>query len=559
MKYTWFMFLVLTVAGGLIAFMGDRLGRYMGKRRMTVFGLRPRHTALCFTVVAGMLIALTSLGVMSSISKDVRVALFAVDDLTRQRDDLTRQRNDLTRQNRSLSQESKRLRADYEESKRRVAAVSREEQQSRAKLASTLQRLARSEADAERKVAALRREADRRARLAAEKSRQIDELGRRLARVQNDLGSISGRLRAAQARYREAETRRQEAVASFADISNRYQAVQAREVQARDDLSKAQARLTDLQQQVKGWEQQAKDAEALVDDLQRAQADLVAQRQELVAAVEDLKKQQAELKDAVRLAREKEKDAQSWVALQRMGPLIYVRGQELAWEVIDGRESRARIRERLQAMVERARAAAVSQGAGTKEEAELALVPVRFTQSATQAALGMVVGPEAIDAATAEISRANTSVVVQLKAATNTVAGDQVYSEIQVWVNRLVFHEGEPVARKVLNPRQPVGQIVQELVALLHGEVRSTAVARGMIPRLSSEEGILPSVQVGEIPLSDVVRTAERVRKQRGSATVEVVAATDLWAADSMKVSFRVSPGAAEPGKRPSGGILTIR
>ena len=105
MKYTWFMFLVLTVAGGLIAFMGDRLGRYMGKRRMTVFGLRPRHTALCFTVVAGMLIALTSLGVMSSISKDVRVALFAVDDLTRQRMTLPAS-GDLTRQNRSLSQET---------------------------------------------------------------------------------------------------------------------------------------------------------------------------------------------------------------------------------------------------------------------------------------------------------------------------------------------------------------------------------------------------------------------------------------------------------------------
>ncbi len=51
MKYTWFLFLGLLVAGGSIAFMGDRLGRYMGKRRMTIFGLRPRHTALLFTVI----------------------------------------------------------------------------------------------------------------------------------------------------------------------------------------------------------------------------------------------------------------------------------------------------------------------------------------------------------------------------------------------------------------------------------------------------------------------------------------------------------------------------
>jgi len=39
------LILVLAVVGGVIAVIGDRLGTRIGKKKLTLFGLRPRHTA----------------------------------------------------------------------------------------------------------------------------------------------------------------------------------------------------------------------------------------------------------------------------------------------------------------------------------------------------------------------------------------------------------------------------------------------------------------------------------------------------------------------------------
>ncbi|MCW3061317.1 MAG: hypothetical protein JWQ02_3138 [Capsulimonas sp.] len=50
--------LVLFVAGGCIALLGDRLGTYVGKKRISKFGLRPRQTAMLYTFWSGAIIAL---------------------------------------------------------------------------------------------------------------------------------------------------------------------------------------------------------------------------------------------------------------------------------------------------------------------------------------------------------------------------------------------------------------------------------------------------------------------------------------------------------------------
>jgi hypothetical protein len=67
--------LILMAAGGGIAYLGDWIGLYMGKHRMSVFGLRPRSTARVFTVAAGAAIALMSYGVLVSLDSGFRIAL----------------------------------------------------------------------------------------------------------------------------------------------------------------------------------------------------------------------------------------------------------------------------------------------------------------------------------------------------------------------------------------------------------------------------------------------------------------------------------------------------
>ena len=38
--------LILMVMGGIIAFLGDKIGSKVGKRRLTMFGLRPKYTSI---------------------------------------------------------------------------------------------------------------------------------------------------------------------------------------------------------------------------------------------------------------------------------------------------------------------------------------------------------------------------------------------------------------------------------------------------------------------------------------------------------------------------------
>jgi len=75
------LLLVLTITGGTIAFIGDKLGIKVGKKRLTLFGLRPRHTSILITIITGMVITLGTVAFLSAISIEVRTALFGLEKL----------------------------------------------------------------------------------------------------------------------------------------------------------------------------------------------------------------------------------------------------------------------------------------------------------------------------------------------------------------------------------------------------------------------------------------------------------------------------------------------
>jgi len=71
---------VLLVVSGLIAYVGNVVGRRIGKQRLSLFGLRPRTTAQIITVLTGVLIHVLTVGVILLVFRDVRVALFQLRD-----------------------------------------------------------------------------------------------------------------------------------------------------------------------------------------------------------------------------------------------------------------------------------------------------------------------------------------------------------------------------------------------------------------------------------------------------------------------------------------------
>jgi hypothetical protein len=72
---------ILIVVSGVVAYIGNLVGRATGRRRLSIFGLRPRYTATLITVVTGMLITLISLTSVLVFSRDARTALFELNVL----------------------------------------------------------------------------------------------------------------------------------------------------------------------------------------------------------------------------------------------------------------------------------------------------------------------------------------------------------------------------------------------------------------------------------------------------------------------------------------------
>ena len=71
----------LIVTGGAIAVIGDRVGSRVGKKKLSLFGLRPRHTSVIVTIVTGVLITTLTFAVLAAASENVRVALFGMEKL----------------------------------------------------------------------------------------------------------------------------------------------------------------------------------------------------------------------------------------------------------------------------------------------------------------------------------------------------------------------------------------------------------------------------------------------------------------------------------------------
>lgn len=72
---------VLVLVSGAIALIGNRIGREIGRRRLSLFGLRPRYTAQIVTVASGILITATTLIVVLLLSQEARVALFRLNEV----------------------------------------------------------------------------------------------------------------------------------------------------------------------------------------------------------------------------------------------------------------------------------------------------------------------------------------------------------------------------------------------------------------------------------------------------------------------------------------------
>jgi hypothetical protein len=85
---------IIMVLSGIVAYVGDRVGHQVGRKRLSLFGIRPRYTSTIVAIATGMIIALVVTLVAIFASEQVKTAFFKLNSLNQQISELqTRQRD----------------------------------------------------------------------------------------------------------------------------------------------------------------------------------------------------------------------------------------------------------------------------------------------------------------------------------------------------------------------------------------------------------------------------------------------------------------------------------
>ena len=177
----------LVATGGIVAWIGDVVGYRLGKRRVSLFGIRPRTTAVIVGILSGALISTVTIAALSLTSKHVRTALFDMDrldaELQDRKDQIEKQREQIERHKQAVD----------EAEQRRAEAEQRE--------AEALADVAKSEIVIEQKrrsLATFRADLARVRQLQEQTEAQNQELEQKAAELERAIQEAEGALEGAQ-------------------------------------------------------------------------------------------------------------------------------------------------------------------------------------------------------------------------------------------------------------------------------------------------------------------------------------------------------------------------
>lgn len=511
---TWTMFLIfclMALFGSLLAYGGDFLGRWFGKRRLTLFGIRPRNTAILITSLTGSMIVILTAGVLTLVNQsfrdwitrgdqiliDLKRNQVALDKLQTSNKTLTAENEQIQARSQQLQSELKRVESEYQQKIKEQKLLEAQLKTTENSLQSAEKRLSLSRNQLEtsrRQLSALESEQARLKTLIEQNKAQIASLERRqtvLRRQNDEFAAFNTRLASENARL---ESENERLKATNTQLSQQNQSLIAENRNLESDNQTLTQRNDALRSQLEELQKQFDDLESKSEDLAR-------------------------LADA------------------RVKTITLQAGVELARMRIPDEWNSARIRLSIQQLLNAAARTATERGAKPGKDGRIVFIPEKTIRNADGTT---ITANEAmsLDAVANEIERSPEPVVIIATALVNCVAGEPVSMEILLYRDRLVYKQGDEIARTTVTAGTPA-QNFNNLFQFLKQNVREAAIESGIIPILSpgSEE---PSV--GEINVDQLVDLLQRAQQIRGKTEITARAVRDTRAGESLQVEFEFKP-----------------
>lgn len=497
--------IIFIVVSGFIAYFGDWLGRYLGKRRISVWGLRPRHTAIIVTSITGSLIAFLTIVAVLATAQTFREIIVRGERILEQSREM-QQRLD------RLSADYSRLQQDYEQSRQLV-------QQQEAQIEDNTRLLQQQRTQLERVRGLLE-----------ERQRQVDILNNRIAEQSVQLRSLQKQNVALRASGQQLRQTNAELVRQGQFLRGQNSLYQRNNLELAEQNMRFAAENVQLNSENSHLQQQA--------------VQLLQQTEQLGQQSRQLQEQVNTLQDTIQQLQVQEAQLREWIeSLEQMKekPITARKDEEIARRIIPNGMSLQSTRNEIYRLLVEASRVAQLRGAASGNAHRAVYVPVkRISLPTPQGGTTEVVADEAqsVEALAEQIARSDTPVVVLAVAVRNSVMGDPVQVELRPYRNRLVYRKDEEIARLRVWSGRSAGEIASVLVEFLREEVRARAIEAGIIPIIGADGE--PSVgTVSSVELTDL---ADRiVREGRGRfANVVVLADSDVYSGGSLRLRFRI-------------------
>lgn len=507
--YLPYLFLaVMIIAGGIVAFVADGLGRKIGKKRLSFFGLRPRYTATLITVGAGILIPIITILAIYGLSSDVREwiqegrgaqrraiqAQARADEWEKEADSLEVKYQELQGTNKKLTHEQQKLTSEQakltrqvEENKAAVAAAEQKREAAQQKVQVTERKLATAESkmvETDKAIVAKTEEIK-------EKQAEVQKTLKEVALVRQNLKSTSNQNN---------------------DLSKQNLSLERRQMQLEGELKNSEKELANLQQQRRVYEAEIESYKQSVESYKFSITQYSNQINDLTEKVEQLS---SFLKS-------------SFVA-SRTKPMIFEVGEELARIQLPPSLTPSSARTAFFDLLQRARTSALANKAiNSPVTPPAGLIPREFNQRV----IGIQEQEEAIIRG---IVAQRTELVFIARSMVNSFEGEHVGLEFVAYRNKLVYHEGKLITEKRLDGRKSDADVLSQIQDFIGTNVRNQALKDGIIPK-SGSKGLLGRT-VSEEELFELIR---EIRSNNQLVRLQALAKQDTNAGDQLELLFRV-------------------
>lgn len=489
------------LVGAVIAYGADNLGRYLGKKRHTLFGLRPRHTATLLTVGAGFLLPALTVFVMWLVSKDVRIILAEGSRAAAERDRKTLELNQRVQEVAAKTLEIgnlERQRAVAQKNLSNAAKQLQSRKQEVDRLLSLSSKLRSQVADFSRQVRATR------SQLASLKS-QFDQLDERYRTISGNYKQVDASLRDANARNIQLDLEARRLEKEIDRSKKQYDELRTREENARRELDETASKYKDLEGQ---FAEAKRKSEA---DLERTRLQL----DELRGEIDNLRQISQTLTLNVDSARTR--------------PMIFQLGEELVRQPIPAGSNAEACRAALTSVLRGAKLEAQRRGA----DPSLRQAAAGLTELTGQGGQRVSIEEQENALIAAAVGKPDQMVYIA-NALWNSFNGEFVPLRVQALPNPVVFQMGQIIEEARIDGTVPEDGILQQISRFLTNDVQTRARLSRMIPAVGRVE------QFGSVSSEEVLNLVKQIRSAGRIVRLQAIALYETRAADPLRLEFRI-------------------